>query len=123
MNLLTKPQTFQPLLLDQQYQKEIRNTIQQINNNNNNNNNINNSNNTSNHNNQHREKTLIDQQTKLRIIHDCKLYKQRKVAEIYNIHPTTVNKILKEAGQPGGSKVNDRNVQKDKLLKGIFYVL
>ena len=115
MNLLTKPQTFQPTLIAQQYQKEIRNNIQQINNNNNNNTintNIGNNSNVS-----HKEKTLIDQQTKLRIINDCRLYKQRKVAEMYNIHPTTVSKILKESDQIVSNR-NGNNAQKDKIFKG-----
>jgi hypothetical protein len=44
-----------------------------------------------------KEKANIELDTKIRIINDCKVFKQNKVAEMYNIHPTTVSKIVKES--------------------------
>ena len=39
---------------------------------------------------------VIDLETKLKIINDCSIYNQARVAELYQIHPTTVSKIIKE---------------------------
>ena len=46
-----------------------------------------------------KEKLVLDLETKMRIINDCKMHKQSKVAEMYSIHPTTVSKVVKEKDQ------------------------
>jgi hypothetical protein len=45
---------------------------------------------------QAKERTMLDLETKIRVLQDCRLYKQCKVAEMHNIHPTTVSKIIRE---------------------------